>query len=94
MKSAQALPEPRQADDFSSDAMANTGLELISIIIPAVFSVFAWVTVFMETYRHFPKMDKTKRIWMSVQSATLLAVILIVLGFLFMQFIVIRGLTQ
>ena len=74
--------------------MANTGLELISIILPAIFSIFAWITVFMETYRHFPKMDKAERIWMAAKSATLLAVTLVVLGFLFMQFIVIRGLTQ
>lgn len=68
----------------------NVGLELIAIVIPVVLSVIAWIMVFLETYRHFPKMEKAKRISMSVQSATLLALVIIVLGFLFMQFIVIR----
>ena len=44
-------------------------------LIIAVSAIF-WVTIFLQTYLHFPKMEKLQRIELSVKNATALAVIL------------------
>jgi len=36
-----------------------------------VFSVIEWLIIFLETYRHFPKMEENKRIRNSIIDASI-----------------------
>jgi len=44
-----------------------------------LFCAILWVMVFLQTYMHFPKMEKQKRLFMSVINATALSLSLLVL---------------
>jgi len=61
---------------------------LLLVVPPAViFGAAGWLIVFLETYRRYPKMEQRQRIILSVMSATVLAVILLVLTFLTIYFL-------
>jgi len=58
----------------------------ISIPIMVVFGVIGWVMIFLETYRHFPKMDAGKRMALSLTNATAMTVMFVVLVYVFMRY--------
>ena len=62
--------------------MIQTYLILVPII--ALFGSIGWVTFFIEVYPHFPKMDKSQRIAMSIGIATALTIFLILIVFAFL----------
>jgi small neutral amino acid transporter SnatA (MarC family) len=59
---------------------------LNSMFVPLllVFSVIEWLIIFLEIYRHFPKMEKNKRIWNSVVDATTFTFIIFIILYFFM----------
>jgi uncharacterized membrane protein len=57
---------------------------LATVPLVAVFGIIGWTMVFLETYMHFPKMDKRERIKMGAINATVLVLILIVVVYLSM----------
>ena len=61
---------------------------LLTAGIGGIFGIIAWLQIYMETYRHFPKMDKHQRIIMSATSATIAAIILLIAVYLFMEWLV------
>lgn len=61
---------------------------LATIPVVAVFGIIGWTMIFLETYMHFPKMDKRERIKMGVVNATVIVLILIVVVYLSMLVIV------
>jgi len=58
----------------------------ISIPIMVVFGVIGWVMIFLETYRHFPKMDAEKRMALSLTNATVMTVMFVVLVYVSMHY--------
>jgi len=42
-----------------------------------VFSAIFWAMIFLNTYRHFPKMDEFQRFKLGAENATLLTVVLV-----------------
>ena len=58
----------------------------ISIPIMVVFGVIGWVMIFLETYRHFPKMDAEQRMALSLTNATVMIGIFIVIVYVFMYY--------
>ena len=54
------------------------------IPIPAMIlgGIIIWIMIFLGTYPHFPKMDKLKRIEFSVTSATIMAIALMIILFI------------
>ena len=56
----------------------------LTIIVGGIFGILLWIMVFLQTYRHFPKMSKRQRLLMSVGIATLLTFIVLVICFLSM----------
>jgi hypothetical protein len=57
---------------------------LAMIPVVAVFGIIGWIMIFLETYMHFPKLDKRERIKMGAVNATVLVLILIVVVYLSM----------
>jgi len=55
---------------------------LAMIPVVAVFGIIGWIMIFLETYMHFPKMDKRERIKMGVINATVIVLILIAVVYL------------
>ena len=55
---------------------------LIALPIFIAFGVPFWFMIFLQTYRHFPKMESAKRMSMSISSATILTAILLGVVFL------------
>jgi len=57
-------------------------------LFPIPFVIFGgitiWIIVFLETYRHFPKMGKQRKIEMCSINATVLAFILMITVYVFM----------
>jgi len=63
--------------------------EYLIVAPAAVFGgILIWVMIFFETYRHFPRMEKRERVWMSVNSATMTALIFIVVIFVSMAVLI------
>jgi len=60
----------------------------ITIFIPimAVFGIIGWVMFFLETYRHFPKMDSSQRMALSLTNATVMLGMFIVIVYAFMYY--------
>ena len=50
---------------------------LLVLPIFVVFGIPAWVMFFLQTYRHFPKMEPAKRLSMSIVNATILTAVLL-----------------
>ncbi|MBU5689489.1 MAG: hypothetical protein KQA41_04710 [Candidatus Aenigmarchaeota archaeon] len=50
-----------------------------------LFGIFGWITIFLETWRHWPKLETKKRIEMSVSNATFLTLFLIISIYIFLQ---------
>jgi hypothetical protein len=66
-----------------------------SLPVALLFCAILWVMVFLETYGHFPKMERGQRLGMSAANATalslaLLALVVISLYVLF-QIILLQG---
>jgi heme/copper-type cytochrome/quinol oxidase subunit 4 len=57
---------------------------LVTIPVVAVFGIIGWTMIFLETYMHFPEMDKKERIKMGAVNATVLVLILIAVVYLSM----------
>jgi len=57
---------------------------LATIPVVAVFGIIGWIMIFLETYMHFPKLDKRERIKMGAVNATVLVLILIAVVYLSM----------
>jgi len=62
------------------------GWMIISIPIMVVFGSIGWVMIFLETYRHFPKMDAEQRMALSLTSATVMIGMFIVIVYVFMDY--------
>ncbi len=62
---------------------------LATIPIVAVFGIIGWTMIFLETYMHFPKLDKGERIKMSAINATVL--VLILMAVVYLSMLVILG---
>jgi len=60
----------------------------VTIFIPmmVLFGVIGWIMVFIETYRHFPKMDSRQRIALSISNATGMIIIFIIIAYVFMYY--------
>jgi len=60
-------------------------------LLPIPFIILAgiiiWIMIFLGTYPHFPKMEKRKRIELSVTSAIIMAVTLMVILSIAMYFL-------
>jgi hypothetical protein len=54
------------------------------LTIGSIFGIILWIQIYLNTYMHFPQMDKHQRILMSVKSATIAAVTLMIAVSLFM----------
>jgi len=71
--------------------MANeiaTGPHDYSLLILPIFAVFgfiAWQMIFFETYRHFPKMDKSERIGLSFTNTTIMTIMLGIVVYISLQ---------
>ncbi len=62
---------------------------LATIPVVAVFGIIAWTMIFLETYMHFPKMDKRERIKMGVVNATI--IVLVLMAVVYLSMLVILG---
>ena len=60
--------------------MMEEQLAYISVTIAIGFGSILWLMVFLQTYLHFPKMEKDKRLQTSIEMATSLALAMIVLS--------------
>jgi len=60
------------------------------IVTPAAGfgAILIWAIIFLETYRHFPMMEKRERIWLSINSATITALTFIIIVLIFMVAII------
>jgi len=67
--------------------MASLNILIITTPIVIAFGISFWLMIFLNTYRHFPKMNKENMIWMSIVNATVLTLILIGLVYLALWFI-------
>ena len=67
--------------------MAPLNVLLISLPVLIVFGIILWLMIFLNTYRHFPKMDSEERLWLCIVNATSLTGILIGIVYLFLWFI-------
>lgn len=59
-------------------------LNSVFLPIAVIFGIIEWIIVFLETYRHFPKMERQKRIRNSVYDATIMSVIMTAIIYFFM----------
>lgn len=50
--------------------MLTQELFVSSVLISIPFLAAFWLMVFLNTYRHFPKMAHKERVWLSIQNAT------------------------
>jgi len=46
------------------------------------FGIPLWIIVYLQTYRHFPKMEPSRRVWSSITNATLVAGSVILITYL------------
>jgi len=67
--------------------MPSQNILLIILPIVAVFGITLWIMIFLNTYRHFPKMNPEERIRMCIENATIITLILIGIIYLFLWFI-------
>jgi len=67
--------------------MVSPNLLLITLPIVAVFGIAFWLMIFLNTYRHFPKMNPEERLWKCIVDATTITIILIGIVYLFLWFI-------
>jgi len=67
--------------------MVSSNILIITLPIAIGFGIPFWLMIFLNTYRHFPKMNKENMIWMSIVNATVLTLILIGLVYLALWFI-------
>jgi hypothetical protein len=67
--------------------MVLPNLLLITLPIVAVFGTALWVMIFLNTYRHFPKMNPEERFWMCIVNSTIMTLILIGIVYFFLWFI-------
>ncbi|MBM3234091.1 hypothetical protein FJZ19_03280 [Candidatus Pacearchaeota archaeon] len=58
-------------------------------ILPLVlgFGLIFWIMIFLESWRHFPRMNKEERLWHAIESATTVTLILIAIVLLLLWFI-------
>jgi len=61
------------------------GLSTITIflIVAAVFGALLWLSIFLTTYIHFPRMEPKKRIRLSLLNATAILGILLICSLAF-----------
>jgi hypothetical protein len=59
-------------------------LNSIFVPIAIIFGIIEWVIIFLENYRHFPRMEKWKRIRNSICDATIMTVIMMCIVYFFM----------
>jgi len=67
--------------------MASPNLLLITLPVVAVFGIAFWLMIFLNTYRHFPKMNPEERLRKSIVDATAITILLIGIVYLFLWFI-------
>jgi len=60
--------------------MIGAPIEAIQYPIAIVFSIvgglFIFPFIFLQTYRHFPKMDSRQRLMLSLENSTVLSIVL------------------
>jgi len=59
-------------------------LNSIFVPIATMFGIIEWVIIFLESYRHFPEMEKQKRIKNSVYNATIMTIVMTAIIYFFM----------
>jgi len=64
--------------------MVSSNLLLITLPIVAVFGIAFWLMIFLNDYRHFPKMNYKERLTKSIVNATIMTLILLGLVYLFL----------
>ena len=52
------------------------------LLIASLFGLLGWLMVFLETYRHFPKMDSDERFRLSFTNATVMTGMVLVIVYI------------
>lgn len=65
--------------------MVNAYIAFLPIIL--IFAALGWITIFLETWRRWPKLERTKRIAMSVSNATFLSLAVVAAVYIFLLII-------
>ena len=47
-------------------------------VLSLIFGLLFWIMIFIQTYRHFPKMESGKRLRISIGQATALSLFLVI----------------
>lgn len=69
--------------------MADAYIAFLPVII--IFAILGWITIFLETWRRWPKLETDKRIAMSISNATFLTFVLISAVYIFLWLTFSRG---
>jgi len=67
--------------------MVSSNILIITLPIAIGFGIPFWLMIFLNTYRHFPKMNPEERLLMCISSATGLTAVLIGIVYLFLWLI-------
>ena len=60
---------------------------LLPLAIIAIFIPIGWMMIFFQTYRHFPKMERNRRLWMSFVNATGLSLFISAICYIAIRFV-------
>ncbi len=76
------LPEPPML--MTSGLIKVIRMQDYLLMLPfiALGGIVIWIMVFLGTYPHFPRMEKAKRLTHSIASATVMAVVIMVILFI------------
>ena len=66
--------------------MVPSNILLITLPITIIFGISFWIMIFLNNYRHFPKMDSKERLWSCIVNATLMTAMLTGLVYLALWF--------
>jgi len=60
---------------------------LLPIPFIVLGGIIIWIMIFLGTYPHFPKMEKQKRLELSITNATIMSVMLMIILIIAMYFL-------
>jgi len=67
--------------------MVSSNLLIMTLPITIVFGIIFWLMIFLNIYRHFPKMNPEQRLWKCIIDSTTISLILMGIVYLFLWFI-------
>nr|AQS28351.1 hypothetical protein [uncultured archaeon] len=67
--------------------MVPLNLLIVYMAVPLPFWIALWLMIFLNTYRHFPKMERGERLRLSAINATVPTLILIGIIYLALWFV-------